>query len=354
MVRTRLFLAALIASALADGLCRAEEGNPELNGKPLSQWVQQLRSDNRGLQVRAARALSEAPENLRPTILPKVVPLLRSDRENDRFVAAQILGEYGPMARSAVPDLLPLLEGTQFERNRAAAANALGQILKDAEPSEEVEQVTQALIKAFGDKYSDVRREAVTACGMIGPAAKSCIPHLPPLFADGEHPWGETALVRERAAWACGCMGPLAADQIDRLIAMMHSHTFPSVVEAIGKIGPVHDNVVKNILNRMEKVMAVHDLLLGEPRARDYVPTCFAVLEKFGPKAEPAVPVMIRFLTEQPSEYGGPHIPLLAVRVLGAIGPAAKEAIPHIEKLIQTTKDPKVKEAAQKALESIR
>ena len=91
--------------------------------KPLSEWVNQLRSANCGLQLKAARALSKAPAEMYAKIVPQVIPVLKSERENDKFVAAQVLGNYGPAAKAAVPDLLPMLKGTQYERNRAAAAN---------------------------------------------------------------------------------------------------------------------------------------------------------------------------------------------------------------------------------------
>ena len=48
----------------------AQETDPEVESKPLSQWVKQLRSDNRGLQLRAARALASAPADLRAAIVP--------------------------------------------------------------------------------------------------------------------------------------------------------------------------------------------------------------------------------------------------------------------------------------------
>jgi hypothetical protein len=50
------------------------------------------------------------------------------------FVAAQILGVYGPLSRVAVPDLLPMLKGTQYERNRTTAAKALGPKAAEAVP----------------------------------------------------------------------------------------------------------------------------------------------------------------------------------------------------------------------------
>ncbi|MBA4387949.1 MAG: hypothetical protein C0404_08200 [Verrucomicrobia bacterium] len=77
--------------------------------------------------------------------------------------------------------------------NRAAAAKALGQILKDSKPDKEVDEVTAALIEAFKDSYPDVRRESATTCGLIGPAAKACIPHMAPLL--NEPPTSQPSMV---------------------------------------------------------------------------------------------------------------------------------------------------------------
>ncbi len=364
-MRISLVLVEICVVAVLSLLCcapvRAGDADPELNGKPVSEWVQQLRSDNRGFQVRAARALAEAPEELRPLIMPLVVPLLRSDRENDKFVAAQVLGEYGPMARSAVPDLLPLLEGTQFERNRAAAAKALGQILKGAEPSEEVEKVTQELVRLFDDKYMDVRREAVTACGMIGLAAKSCIPALSKRIGDAA---GGNSVVRDAgkyAVWACGEFGPLAACHIDRLISIMHGGPVPETVEAIGKIGAVHENVVPNIVNRMEEVAAGSVIVREGDRThrmsgeaiRAYMEKGFEALARLGPKSAPATAYMVRLISA-PGWQKNKAYALGALKVLGAIGPAANEAIQPIEANCLTSSDPDIKKAAEDALAKIR
>ena len=321
----------VMAISLALTCYSISEEDPQIAGKPLSEWIRQLQSENRGLQVRAARALSEAPQEIRVAIVPKVMPLLKSERENDRFVAAQILGEYGPVARAAVPDLLPMLKGTQYERNRAAAAKALGQILKDAEPSEEVDRVAEALAAKFNeeyDQYSDVRREAVRAIGMIGPAAKKVIPKLTRALTDYVQYSGEHQMVRQQAAWACGRMGPLAVEHLDRLITMLHSEgdQLPEIVEAIGKIGPVNENVVNNIVDKMEQVGGLHDWSAFKEAA-------FKALEGFGPKALPAKSYLMRILRETPDNRV-PIEPLIAAtRVLGAIGPAAKDALELLEKM---------------------
>jgi hypothetical protein len=299
----------------------SQEDDPVIEEKPLSQLVKQLRSENRGLQLKASQTLSKAPAELHAQIVPLVIPVLKSERENDKFVAAQILGNYGPPARVAVPDLLPMLQGTQYERNRAAAAKALGQIFKDAEPSEEVDKVTAALVKAFTDKYSDVRREAVTACGMIGPSAKACLPDLVPRFDDTE--WlkdSECFLVRKATAWTCGRIGPPAAVHIDRLIAKLHAEgsRASEFVEAIGGIGAVHDNVVPNIVDVMER----------QDRGIGWQVQGYEALEKFGAKSAPAVPLLARFLKEHRLH---PHCTVAAIRVLKAVGPEAREAVPVLQ-----------------------
>ena len=314
--RTALHIVVL-AIAISTSLNADEE--PCIQGKPVSELLKQLRSDNRGLQLRAARALAEAPENLRESLVPPLIEILKSERENDRFSAAQVLGEYGKVARKAVPALLPLLEGTQYERNRAAGAKALGQILKDAEPSEEVDKVVEALIKLFKDPYPDVRREAATACGMIGPAAKACIPHLKPLLE--EPPGADPNMVSVAAAWTCERMGILAKEHVDLLIALMHryaSYKTPAYVLALGAIGPIQDNIVPNILDKMEQT----DQSIWWQIAP------YQVLEKFGPKAAPAVDLLERFLRENKLP---PHLVVQTMKTLRAIGPAAKKALPTIE-----------------------
>ncbi|MBA4388097.1 MAG: hypothetical protein C0404_08960 [Verrucomicrobia bacterium] len=356
---TKLSILATLAPLLffLVSLSPARAGDdPEIGGTPLSKIVTQLKSDNRGLQLRAAKALNEAPVEVRERVIPSVVPLLKSERENDRFVAAQVLGEYGPKARVAVSELLPLLEGTQFERNRAAAAKALGLILKDAAASDEVEKVTQALMKCFTDKYSDVRREAVTACGMIGPAAKSCIPLLSDRFNDTE--WlkdAECYLVRRAAAWTTGRMGKLGAVHVDKLISMMHGNApvDTEFVDAIGEIGPVQDNLVPNIVDKMEKTLYGGYQGATGPQMANYVKHCQDVLAKFGGKSEKSVDLQLRLLTAEQVERE-PARAVQTLNALAAIGPAAAKAVATIESNCLKSKNADVVKAAEAALAKIK
>jgi HEAT repeat protein len=354
-MRTKL-IAALIAGVTAVSACAlaGEDDDPKIKGKPVSKLIAQLRGNNRGLQVRAARALAEAPKELHGKIAPKLIPVLKSDRENDKFVAAQTLGQYGPVARAAVPDLLPMLEGTQFERNRAAAAKALGQILKDAKPSEEVDKVTKAILKKINenfDQYPDVRREAAKAIGMIGPAAKSAIPKMKKALTDFAKHDKDKFQVRMAAAWTLGRMGPDSKEYMDRLISMLHGEIdlATHVVWAIGRIGPLNENVVTNVMDRLEKVLTgagfrvgpysyqVENLSAGT--RREYLDHCFATLASFGKKSKVAVPLMIRCISE--GKWTASHRignAVGAFRVLKAVGPDAKEALPALEAAAKVTR----------------
>ncbi len=320
---------ALVMAAALVGRA-AGESEVAIKGKPLSKWIAQLTGGNRGLQVRAARALSEAPAELYAQIVPKVIPVLKSERENDKFVAAQVLGVYGPAARAAVPDLLPMLEGTQHERNRSAAAKALGQILKDAKHDDEVEKVTAALTSKFNEKYdqySDVRRESVRALGMIGPAAKSCIPKLTRALTDYVQYSTEHQMVRQQAAWTCGRMGPLAKEHMDRLISMMHAEgqQLPEIVVAIGEIGALNDNIVSNIMDKMEKDTS-------------WQIQSWLALQKFGEKSAPVVPFAKRFL-KNATFYGSNNseyrekVVVEVLKLLRITGPTAKTCLPEVENL---------------------
>jgi HEAT repeat protein len=314
----RLIIACGCACAVS---AAAGEEEPKIEAKPLSQWITQLNDANRGLQARAARGLSEASRGLRPTIIPRLIPLLKAERKNLLCWVAQVLGNYGPEARAAVPDLLPLLKGTQYERNRAGAAKALGQILEDAEPSAQIGEVAEALAAKFGEEYDlyvDVRREAAHAIGMIGPAAGIVIPKLTRALTD---PAGQ---VRQQGAWACGRMGPPAREHTDRLISMLQQEgqRVPEIVWALGEIGPIHENVIPNIVDKLEKSL---NLAWYE----GHIFRSVEALGKFGPKSASAVDFLAVFL-----KSGGYNARILeqTLKTLAAIGPGAQNALEQVRR----------------------
>ncbi len=323
----------LATSPAARGAEEDEEEETLIKGRPIAHWITRLGSSNRGLQARASRNL---------------LPLLKASRENTRAWAAQVLGNYGPISRAAVPDLVPMLKGTQYERNRAAAARALGQILENAKPCKEVDAAAKALSAKYNedyDQYSDVRREAVHAVGMIGPAAKSVIPKMTRALTDWKKYSAEHAMVRQQAAWAAGRMGPLAAEHIDRLLATLkqEGEKLPEIVWAIGEIGPVHENVAPNIVDKLEMSTKYENFVLEALKA----------LAKFKEKAAPGVEFLIAYLKERnPS----PECLAETFRTLQAIGPKAAKAKALVGKYkdIKSYRPPHRRPASEEQVAAIR
>jgi hypothetical protein len=205
-----------------------------------------------------------------------------------------------------------------------------------------------------------VRREALTACGTIGLAAKSCIPHLAKRIGDAAGGGSPVREIGRQAVWACGEFGPQAACHIDLLISTMHGGPVPETVEAIGKIGAVHDKVVPNIVDRMELAAAGGVVVregyrthrMGGEDIAVYMEKAFGALERIGPKSAPAVPYLVRLISAPGWEKRKPYA-LGSLRVLRAIGPAAKDAGPAIEKCLASS-DADIKKAAQEALAAVR
>lgn len=115
-------------------------------------------------QIRAARA--NAPQRSRTALKPSL-PVLTETVDVPR-AAASSLAQIGP---AAIPALKTALTDADPEVRRQAA-RALGQMGPEAEPA--VPELTQAL----SDKEATVRLAAAQALGRIGPAAAPAIPAL--------------------------------------------------------------------------------------------------------------------------------------------------------------------------------
>ena len=96
----------------------------------------------------------------------ELVVTLKSEKVAERAAAARILGELGPAAKDAVPDLLAAL-GDADKDVRRCAARSLGDIGKASKPA------VAALGKTLKDADAQVRQASAYALGRIGdPAAK--------------------------------------------------------------------------------------------------------------------------------------------------------------------------------------
>jgi hypothetical protein len=117
---------------------------------------------------------------------------------------------------------------------------------------------------------------------------------------------------------------------MDLLINRLHveGHCLPSIVEAIGAIGPIQDNIVPNILAKMEQ----------KDGGTAWQKESWQTLQKFGVKAEAALPFAKRFITN-PQFYGTSNsrereaLVIEVLKFLRVAGPKAVDALPQVENL---------------------
>jgi HEAT repeat protein len=179
-------------------LCLAASARAE----DVASLVKQLKSPDEELRRAAAKGLGE----LGPDAKPAVPDLTRALKDGDLFVrrfAAQALGEVGPDAKAAVPALKEALGDKKKEVGEAAAA-ALARLGPDG-----VAALTDLLKDAKKD--AAVRRKAVEALGRAGDDAKPAVPALTDLLKDRD--------LRTDAAAALGDLGPVAKD--DKVLAAL-------------------------------------------------------------------------------------------------------------------------------------
>jgi HEAT repeat protein len=121
--------------------------------------------------------------------IPELLRRLRTDEHPHKFEIAIILGDIGPDAEAAIPDLLSLLKAPVTEgaiKIHWAATYALGRIGK--QPA----IVVPVLAEALQNKYLGPRVPAIEALGNFGPGAQSAIPSLFPLLDGDELFYGGT------------------------------------------------------------------------------------------------------------------------------------------------------------------
>jgi HEAT repeat protein len=136
---------------------------------------------------RAAAAALNALLAIGPDATQAIVVALTNQDGVVRAAAANGLGEIGPAAQRAIPDLIRVLKDP-FHVARISAAQSLGTLR--AHP----EIVVPALVDALSDEENAVRQEAARSLGEFGAAARSAVPALLRDLAKGENVAASQAL----------------------------------------------------------------------------------------------------------------------------------------------------------------
>ncbi len=163
-----------------------------------------IEDDDPQVRAVALKALQTVQPSPAATV-PALVPLLKT---RDRLAATRALATYGAEAHDAVPALVPLLkdEESEVRWNAALTLGKIGPVAVSAVPD------LVAALKTDADPL--VREHAAEALGDIGPSAASAVPDLVAALKD------ENARVRRDAARSLGQMGPAATEAIPALKAL--------------------------------------------------------------------------------------------------------------------------------------
>ena len=167
-----------------------DESLPRYQGKPLYHWVKQANSPDAAASHAAEVVINTTilpqlaetmfhdmnDSQLRLTLIEQLntlpgVNIYRTTAYDRRAEAARLLGEIGPHAKAAIPDLIKVLNGKD-PAPRATAALALGQIR--AEP----DTVIPFFMKLTEDPQDGVPEAAVAGLGQFDSLSKPAVPKL--------------------------------------------------------------------------------------------------------------------------------------------------------------------------------
>lgn len=239
----------------------------------------------------------------RPAV-PVLIKALSNGNEDIRFQACTLLGQIGPGAHYAVPDLIDLLGVTRESYRVEAILETLASIGPRA---------TEAIpLLARNVKFTAV----VMCLGSIGPEAKVAIPALKKSLTDPD------PLVRLAATFA---LARIEKDVVKYRDALVRSMLPPPGDHAQVLILKVFDNLAPDCPELIPSAVRLFPKLTPAARG-DLV----ASIGKYGPAAKGVVPDLLKLMAD---EDGMPQYEQIA-RTLGAIGPDAIAALPELRKLL--------------------
>lgn len=358
--------------------------------------IDTLKDEDRERRSWAALALSYNLPEWAKDSLPALVDKLTDEDWEVRSKALAVLGGLGLEVRPAIPAVIEVLKDPESQV-RSQAIEFLGWL--PLEP----QLVVPALVDALDVKRDD-RRLVVKSLARFGPKAKAGVPSLLKILQEPEHPEGHRDGLRETVIHALGeirshgklvvpvllpllkdeslrvqdetmdtltKLGPEAKDALPTLFEIAKdkaSDLRPNALYAIAVVGPDHKDVIPMLISALEdkdgsvQKFAVNALAHIGPPAKAAIPALSKVLRakendwlldfaidafaKIGVEDKEVLPILIQALEP------GNECHSSAAKALGEIGPAAKQAVPALLKLL-SDKDPAVRKTVGEALKKI-
>jgi HEAT repeat protein len=235
--------------------------------------------------------------------------MLQDAHWGERRRAVWILGERGPEAKDAVPQLVKLLGHNHLRRDASVALVKIGAA------------AVPALTEALQDQNVLVRSEAARILGQIGPEAKQSVPALADMVAKP----GEGSIPVQEAAWgALMQIGPAAEPDLAKRLGDEDPEVRRVSLSLIGAVGAVSRSLSKETLPALQKALNSDD---GACRA--------AAARALAHIGRQGMPILERRLAADDS-----RVRQDVVDALNCAGPAA---LPLLEKGLQD-RDAKVRE----------
>jgi HEAT repeat protein len=299
----------------------------------------------------------------RAAAVPVLVEGVRDRTDAVRRMAASYLLQLGPLAKSAVPDLKALLDDKTQEVQLEAALALVG--IDPKEGAAAVPVLTHALTTGDGPAH-----RAARALAKLGPVAKAAGPALEKHF--GAKNLNLRVAAAEAAARVDAALAPKAVEVIVAILkeakprpASARMYAIESL-RAIGAPAKPALPLLADMLNEKGEypVQAAVAMVVidadGAKAAFDWMRAVFAkpghddayelaeALPELGPKAAPLVPELLKLLGEKQLYFRR-----AAIATLGAIGPAAKDALPDLKKMVASDPRPDLKKLAAAAVAKI-
>jgi HEAT repeat protein len=287
--------------------------------------------------------------------VPNVIPLLKSFLPQTTTAAIDTLGHIGPGAREAIPALVDCLSHPQRDISSHAAL-ALPRI----DPLGEL--VVPKMIGLLNRGQQPwARSQAITVLARIGKPAKNAVPKLRERFTDPAEA-EEVRLAAARALWKIARstegvkviaaslskdgnqverfqtlaeMGPDAREAIGTLVAILRGRNQPArawALYVLGRMGPAGQEALPALMKE-----------LADTKSTLRMSVLYA-LAQIGPAARAAVPELRKILKTGPTD-----LRRVAATALAGIGRDAREAVPELTAALHD-KDPQVQLAAAGAL----
>ncbi len=286
MLRTRSWTIVLIPALLVWAVpLRAEEDDPAVRGKKLSDWVELLQNGKTVGQRQAG------------------------------LLAVQLIGPR--KSRKVIPALIAALRENTEEKIRAGAAKALGGIAAKARADDDIstDKIRDALASSLrADKTPAVRRAAARALGEMKGRSIGAIDVLALALKDAD------AATRTEAASSLRQIGKNADDALADLQtalkdAKLERLTRIHCAHALGHIGAA------------ESVPLLKEVLANAKNDLDLRRACAEALGEIGKEAAEAVPALAAALTAKDSDV---ILRRAAVESLDRMGAEARPALPAL------------------------